>query len=128
MLGFLGFFGRAPELRRLDAALRNVDLHPRLVPEAVKLAALRQMQQAAGAKSPPPETYDAAAALLAYCMLGPAHFAEAGELDLLNEVERRVDAATADDGLDARLVLLALHAGVVQPEVVSRFGLEAVER
>jgi len=128
VLGFLGVFGRAAELRRLDQALRAVDLHPRLVPEAIKLTAVRLMQRESGAKLPPPAFYDGAAALLAYCMLGAGHFAEAGELDLLRDVEARIEAALAEDGLDARLVLLALHAGVVQPEVVSRFGLEAVER
>lgn len=127
MLGFLGVFGRSAELRRLDGALRAVDLHPRLVPEAVKLTTLRLLRQAAGA-SPPPALFDRAAALLGYCMLGAAHFAEAGEMDLLREVEARIEAALAADGLDAELVLLALQAGIVQPEVVSRFGLEAVER
>ena len=37
MLGLFGIFGRSTELRRLDGALRGSGLHPRAVPEAVKL-------------------------------------------------------------------------------------------
>jgi hypothetical protein len=126
VLGFLGFFGRAGELKRLDEAFRAADLHPRLVPEAVKLTALRLLQEDARAKLPPPDMYAAAAELLAYCMLGPAHFAAAGELDALAATEARVEAAVqAGDSLDARLILLALHAGLLQPEVKQRYGLEA---
>jgi hypothetical protein len=32
-------------------------------------------------------------------------------------------ALEAGDSLDARLILLTLHAGVIQPSVVDRFGL-----
>jgi hypothetical protein len=35
-LGLFGLFGRSLELRKFDKALRSVDLHPNLVPEAVK--------------------------------------------------------------------------------------------
>lgn len=128
MLGFLGLFGRAAELKRLDAALRSADLHPRLVPEAVKLTALRLLREEAGAKMPPPELCGRAAELLAYCMLGAGHFAAAGEAARLEAVEARLEAALAEDGLDAQLILLALHAGVIQPEVVRRFGLRAEVR
>ena len=129
MLGFLGFFGRAPELRRLEQALREVDLHPRLVPDAVKLTALRLLQDATQTKLPPPEACAATAELLAYGMLGPAHFATAGELARLEATEARIEAAVAaGESLDARLILLLLHAGLLQPEVIQRYGLKAVAR
>src|SRR5262250_700735 len=35
--GFMGMFGRSHDLRQLDQALRSVDVHPAVVPEAVKL-------------------------------------------------------------------------------------------
>jgi hypothetical protein len=34
-IGLFGIFGRSEDLRALDAALRAVDLHPKLVPEAI---------------------------------------------------------------------------------------------
>ncbi len=124
MLGFLGRFGRAEGLRQLDTALRAVDLHPALVPEAVKLTTLRQLRQATGTK-PQPADFAAAAELLAYCMTGPETFAQATDATLTAAVEARIEAAIqSGDSLDARLVLLTLHAGLTQPEVVARFGLE----
>ncbi len=126
MLGFLGMFGRSRELQRLDQAVRAVGLHPRLVPEAVKLTILRLLKEADSGASPAPRAYDAAAEMLGYCMLGPQGFTEANDLRLTETTEARVEAALeAGDSLDARLVLLALHAGVIQAQVVERYRLEA---
>jgi len=123
MLGFIGKFGRAEALRQLDQALRAVDLHPALVPEAVKLAAVRLLAAEHGKPSPPQQA--AAAELIAYCLIGADGFAGANDDALVASVERRIaDAAAEGVTLDARLVLLLLHAGLVQPDVVARFGLE----
>ncbi len=126
MLGFLGMFGRSRELQRLDQAVRAVGLHPLLVPEAVKLTILRLLKEANSGASPAPRAYDAAAEMLGYCMLGPQGFTEANDLRLTETTEARVEAALgAGDSLDARLVLLVLHAGVVQVQVVERYQLDA---
>ncbi len=37
--------------------------------------------------------------------------------------ERLAGALETGDNLDARLVLLTLHAGVIEPSVVERYGL-----
>ncbi len=125
MLGFFGIFGRSHELRRLDQALRGGGLHPRLVPEAVKLTTLKLLEEVGGA-NPGPRPYAAAAELLGYCVLGARGFADGNGPDLTEAVEARLAAALeAGDSLDARLVLLTLHAGVIQPSVVKRYGLEA---
>jgi hypothetical protein len=124
MLGFFGIFGRSRELRRIDQELRARGLHPRLMPEAVKLTALKLLREAVGTAEPDPDAIAEAAALLAYCCLGGEAFAEANDARLTRAVEARVEAATeAGDSLDARLVLLTLHASVIQPEVVERHGL-----
>jgi len=124
MFGFLGRFGRAQALRELDAALRAVDVHPAMVPDAVELAAVRLLQ-AARAK-PGAAEYAAAAELIGYCMIGADNFAGANDETLAATVEARIEAAiAAGDSLDAKLVLLLLHANVVQPTVIERFGLEA---
>ncbi len=119
MFGFFGIFGRSRELRGFDRALRSVDLHPMLVPEAVKLTAVRLV-------GPQPDGYEPAATILAYCMTGADAFASANGHEAADAVERRIEAALeAGDSLDAQLVLLALHARVIQPSVVERFGLSA---
>lgn len=126
MLGLFGLFGRSKDLQRLDKALRERGLHPRLLPEAAKLTAFKLLREATAQASPPPEAHAAAAALLAYCRLGAQGFAEENGLAATEAVERRIEAALeAGDSLDARLVLLTLHAGLIQPSVVERYGLEA---
>ncbi|MDH3235623.1 MAG: hypothetical protein OEQ29_19040 [Alphaproteobacteria bacterium] len=123
MLGFFGKFGRSQELQRLDEALRGVGLHPQLVPEAVKLTALKLLKEAGLG----PGSYAAAAELLGYCMLGVQGFIDNNDPSLAESVEARLAAALeTGDNLDARLVLLTLHAGVIQPSVIERYGLEAV--
>jgi hypothetical protein len=125
-LGFFGRFGRSAELRELDKALRAVDLHPNLVSEAVKLAGVRLLKEDAPNREPPPASYRAAAEIIAYCMTGREAFKAANDASLAAAVERRIEAAL-DPGtsLDAKLVLLTLHAGVIQPSVVADFGLES---
>ncbi len=124
MLGFFGIFGRSRELQCLDQALRGVGLHPRLVPEAVKLTTLKLLGEAGA--SPDQCPYAASAELLGYCVLGAQGFTECNDPSLTEAVEARLAAALeAGDNLDARVVLLTLHASVIQPSVVERYGLEA---
>ena len=125
-IGFFGMFGRSSELREFDTALRSVDLHPNLVPEAVKLAAVKLLQERAKDRAPEPRSYREAAEIIAYCMTGGEAFAAANDARLAAEVERRIEAAL-DRGtnLDAKLVLLVLHAKLIQPSVVNDFALES---
>jgi hypothetical protein len=126
-LGLFGIFGRSGDLRQFDQALRAVDLHPKLVPEAVKLTVCALLKDHA-ATEPPPAAYRSAAEIVGYCMIGPEAFAGANDVELALAVERRIEAALlAGDSLDAQLVLLTLHARVIQPSVVDRFALESAE-
>ncbi len=123
MLGFFGIFGPSDELQRLDQALRGVGLHPRRVPEAVKLATLKLLGEAGA--SPDPCPYAAVAELLGYCVLGAQGFTECNDPSLMEAVEVRLAAALeAGVNLYARVVLLTLHASVIQPSVIERYGLE----
>jgi hypothetical protein len=125
-LGLFGLFGRSPELRELDKALRSVDLHPNLVPEAVKLTTVRLLAERAPNGEPTLPSYRAAAEIIAYCMIGGDAFALANDARLAAEVERRIELALEfGTNLDAKLVLLTLHAQVIQPSVVDHFGLES---
>jgi hypothetical protein len=124
--GLFGIFGRSADLRQFDQALRSVDLHPRLVPEAVKLTAVNLLKDHAPGREPAPQSYRAAAEIVAYCMIGADGFAAANDKVLAERVERRIEAAVmAGTSLDAQLVLLMLHAKVIQPGVVQAFALEA---
>ncbi|QPC86698.1 hypothetical protein GA830_08080 [Mesorhizobium sp. NBSH29] len=124
-LGFLGRFGRSEDLQSLDSALRAVDLHPALVPEGVKLTIVNLMKDHLGDK-PAEASYLPLAGLFAYCAIGPDAFAGANGEERLADVEARVAAALdAQDSLDAQLVLLAIHAKLVHPDVVEQYGLSA---
>ena len=124
MLGLFGIFGRSRDLQRLDQALLGVGFHLRLVPEAVKLTILKLLEEAGAGRDP--ASYAAAAELLGYCVLGAQGFTEHNDPSLTEAVELRLTAALeAGDNLDARVVLLTLHAGVIQPSVVERYGLGA---
>ncbi|AWC25653.1 hypothetical protein WHT83_08705 [Aminobacter sp. P9b] len=124
-LGFLGIFGRSGDLRQLDAALRSVDLHPALVPEGVKLTIVNLMKDR-WPDEPPASAYPPVAQLFGYCIAGPEVFAQANGRDQMLEAERRIEAALeAGSGFDADIVLLALHAKLINPEVVERFDLTA---
>ena len=124
--GLFGIFGRSSDLRQFDQALRSVDLHPNLVPEAVKLAAVNMLQDHAIGDEPAPQSYRAAAEMVGYCMIGPEAFGSANSEHVTLQVEQRIEKALqSGDSLDARLVLLTLHAKVIQPSVVHRFGLES---
>jgi hypothetical protein len=124
--GLFGMFGRSADLRQLDDSLRSVDLHPRLVPGAVKLAAVNLLKDHAIGPEPAPQAYRAAAELLAYCMIGAEGFAGANDSALAARVETRIEAALqGGTSLDAQLILLTIHAKIVQPSVVAAFGLES---
>ncbi len=127
-LGLFGIFGRSSDLRQLDEALRALDVHPRLVPEAVKLTAVNLLKDHAIGPEPAPHASRAAAEVIAYCMIGADAFAGVNGPDLAALTERRIEAALeAGDSLDAQLVLLTMHAGVIQPSVVNQFQLDAGE-
>lgn len=124
-IGFLGMFGRSSDLRQLDQAFRTVDVHPRLVPEPVKLTIVKLLKADARSSEPPPTAYAAAAEIVGYCILGADLFADANTEALCETVKRRIETALeAQGGLDADLLVLALHAKIIQPSVIERYGLE----
>jgi hypothetical protein len=124
-LGFLGVFGRSSDLRQLDDALRKADLHPALVPEGVKLTIVNLMNDH-WPQEPPPEAYASVARLCGYCIAGPETFEQANGREPTLEAEHRIEAALeTGDSFDARIVLMTLHAKLINPEVVERYRLTA---
>jgi hypothetical protein len=124
-LGFLGMFGRSGDLRQLDEALRSADLHPALVPEGVKLT-LGNLMKDRWPEEPPPQAYSDVARLLSYCVAGPDVFERANGLQARLDAERRIEAALeTGDSLDAQLVLMTLHAKLINADVVEDYGLTA---
>ena len=126
MLSLFNLFGRSNALNALDDALRGAGLHPLMVPEAVKLTLMRLHKQEEGKGAQARDAaYGEAAELLAYCMLGRDNFIESNSPRAADRAEHRlVDAIAAGDSGDAKLILLALHAGVIAPDIADRFDVE----
>jgi len=124
MFGIFQLFGPSRQQQRLDAAVRAVGVHPRLVPGAVKIAIIRMLEERqAGADE---AACAHAAELLGYLMHGPKVYAEDNGEAATAAAEDRIESAIgAESGPDARLILLALHANIAAPEVVEAYGLEA---
>ena len=126
MFGFSAIFGRSREVRRLDDALRATGLHPALVPDAVKIATLKLLTEAGYGSSPDPAACALAAEMLTYCILGDQGFHEEKGRSAARLLEARLEAALeVGDSLDARLILLALHAGITQGSLIDRYDLSA---
>ena len=124
MLGFFNIFGRSPDLKALDQAPRDAGVHPRTVPAAVKLAAVRLLRERASG-SIPDAAFGDAGHLLGFCMLGSGQFIASNSIPAADRVESRLERAIAfGDSLDAKLLLLALHAGIMVAEVADRFEVE----
>ncbi|MFZ1108022.1 MAG: hypothetical protein WAN43_06725 [Rhodomicrobium sp.] len=124
-LGLFGAFGRSEDLRSLERALRVFDLHPNLVPDAVKLAALNVLKDERG-EDPKTEDYAEAAALIAYCALGRQTFLSSNGTVAASAAERRIEAALeTGDGLDASLILLALHSAIMHPALKDAYQFES---
>jgi hypothetical protein len=122
MQGLFGRFGRSRDLRHLDDELRTAGVHPATVTDAVKLAIIRFLKAAHGVAAP---HFAQAVPLVAYCMLGPRHFADTNGSVLTEAVEHRLHRAIAEESsLDAQIVLLTMHAEIIRSEVVERFGLK----
>ena len=81
-------FGRSGDLRQLDDALRQADLHPALVPEGVKLTIVNLMHDR-WPDEPPPQAYPSVARLFGYCIAGPEAFERANGHEHRLDAERR---------------------------------------
>ncbi len=126
MLGLFNFFGRSEGLKALDQAFREFDVHPQIVPEAVKLATLRLMQKASDPGYVLRDAdYGKAAELLSFTILGPDQFVACNSLAAAETAEQRLDdAIAAGDSMDARLILLAVHSGIVHPSIADQVDSE----
>lgn len=124
MLRIFGLFGQSAAMNALDEAMRTSGVHPLLVPDAVKVTLVRFNKQAAEARGRD-VAFGEAAQLLAYCMLGRAPFIESNGTAAADLVDQRLEAAIdAGDSADAKLILLAMHSGVIVSEIADRIDIE----
>jgi len=124
MFRLFSLFGKSAAMNALDDALRAAGVHPLLVPEAVKLTVIRLLKREATAV-PQDARFAEAATLFAYCILGRDPFVEIHGVRAADRADARLEAAiAAGASLDARLTLLALHAGLIAPDIADRIDVE----
>lgn len=122
MFRLFDMLGRSTAMRALDDALRAAGVHPVLVPDPVKLTVIQLHKNLAGSGSQPVAQ---SAQMLAYCILGHEQFALSSNAHDAQQLDHRMEAALdAGDTLDAKLILLALHAGLIAPEIADRIDTE----
>ncbi len=124
MLRLFSLFGKSAAVNALDDSLRAAGVHPLLVPEAVKLTVIRLLKRE-GSAAPQDARFGPAAELLAFCILGREPFVECNGARAADRADQRLEAAiAAGDSVDARLILLALHAGLIAPDIADRIDVE----
>jgi len=125
MFRLFDMLGRSSGIRALDDALRTAGVHPMLVPDPVKLALIQLHKRMA--RDAPEGGYVHAAHLLGYCILGHDQFSENNGAANAEAQDHRVEAALAQgDTLDAKIILLSLHSGLIAPEIADRIDIEEV--
>ncbi|MCC5956938.1 MAG: hypothetical protein JJU07_12610 [Natronohydrobacter sp.] len=121
------FLGRSTAMRALDDALRAAGVHPLLVPEPVKLTVIQLTKKHAAGQAQDAAFADAAQ-LLAYCILGHEQFADSNGLEDAGRADQGVETAMEEgDTLDAKLILLAFHAGLITPEIADRIEIDEAD-
>lgn len=127
MFRLFDMFGSSTAIRALDDALRASGVHPLLVPEPVKLTVI-QLNKKLVVSDNEDAAFAKAAELLAYCILGHAQFASSNSAEQADHTDNRLEAALDEgDTLDAKLILLTLHAGLISPEIADRIDLDDPE-
>jgi hypothetical protein len=126
MFRLFDMLGRSTAIRALDDALRASGVHPLLVPDAVKLTVIQLLKTSAGALNQEHAVTEAAR-LLAYCMLGHRQFKECNSAYDASLLDQRIETALHEGGsLDAKLVLLTLHSGLICEDVADRIDLDDI--
>ncbi len=126
----LSLFGRSRSLERVNSALRGAMLQPEGFPEAVRLALVRLVKDSLGleqrgepreaARGSLDEALARATRLFAYCYLGRRDWDD--RFTDTAELERLLSLATAGpEGLEGRVVSLALLSGYAHESLASRF-------
>lgn len=124
MFRLFDMFGPSKAQRAFDNALRVSGVHPLLVPEPVKLTAIQLNRKLADERDEE-IAFTRAAQLLAYCILGDEEFRSTNGSEAADQTDLRMETAiTEGNSLDAKLILLTVHSGLISPEIADRIDVE----
>ena len=131
-LGFFDFFGfgskRRSALQLLDRTLIALEVNPAYIDDGMRFAIYKWAEAIA------PDVFDQfmreAAAMISFCVLGPAETEALWGPAVRVEREARFNAVLSgenDDSIDARLVKLTLAKDIAAPDIRTRVSLEETE-
>ncbi len=139
-LNILGklFFGGSVSLEWLDQGLEAAGLSPSGFPEPLRLALVRLTKDAMGlpqrgepkgaAAKPLIEALNRNGRLFAYCYQGHVGFQDREGSEQAESMQSRLQvAAEAPEGLDARVISLALLSGYAHPDIAALYEAEVEE-
>ncbi len=121
-----GFFGRKKEIHMIDDGLKRAGTFSAVVPDAVKLTLWRLAKDRGLLKDNPEASLHDLAGFLSYCILGQEDFEDFNGPEDAKEMLRRLEMVKIfEDGIDAEIVLLTLHAGLADETTAGQYSIEA---
>lgn len=134
MLDIVDFFGgskRRSALKLLDRALATSEVNPAYVDDGMRFAIFRWAQAAAKDTISEEGVIDAlmreAAAMISFCVIGPAETEAQWGAGVRQEREARFNAVLEsgdDESFDAKLMKLVLAKGIAAPDILERVSLD----
>jgi hypothetical protein len=137
MVSIADFFGsskRRAALQLLDRTLTSYEVNPAYIDDGMRFAIFRWAQEAAAGTMSEHGVTDAlmreAAAMISFCVIGPAETEALWGAAIRAEREARFDAVLAsgdEETFDAKLIKLVLAKDIAAPDILARVGLEEDE-
>jgi hypothetical protein len=137
MVSVQDFFGgskRRSAVQLLDRMLDTFGVNPASLDDGMRFAIYRWAQAAAAGTVSEEGVVDGlmreAAALISFCIIGPAEVEATWGADVRAEREARFEAVLAsgdDESFDVKLIKLVLAKGIAAPDIQARVSLEEAE-
>jgi hypothetical protein len=134
MVSIQDFFGgskRRAALQLLDRSLSGFEVNPAYIDDGMRFAIYRWAQEAAAGTMSESGVMDGlmreAAALISFCVIGPAETEATWGAAVRAEREARLDAVVAsgdEESFDAKLIKLVLAKEIAAPDIMARVSLE----
>lgn len=134
MITLQDFFGgsrRRAALKLLDRTLTEMEVNLAYIDDGMRFAIFRWAQETAIGSAAESAAIDElmrrAAALISYCVIGPAETEATWGPDVRIERQERFDrviSAGEDETFDARLIKLVLAKGIAAPDIQAQVSLE----
>jgi len=133
-LGFFDFLGfgskRRSALQLFDRSLVGLEVNPGYIDDGMRYAVYKWatlLVTQSGRQETIDDVMRESAALISFCVIGPAETESLWGAHVRAEREARFDAALADedgDSLDSRLIKLVLAKGIAAPDIAARVELD----